>query len=84
VELVVHAGEGAAYLESIQVTWADTDWGKGPTGRAIRSGQPCLVQDIDTAADYAPWQQSAQQQGYRGVIALPLTDRDGVFGTLNL
>jgi PAS domain S-box-containing protein len=84
VELVVHAGEGAAYLESIPVTWADSDWGTGPTGRAIRSGQPCLVQDIDTAVDYAPWQQSAQQQGYRASIALPLTDRDGVFGTLNL
>jgi PAS domain S-box-containing protein len=84
VELVVHAGEGAAYLESIQVTWADTAWGKGPTGRAMRSGQPCLVQDINTEADYAPWQQSAQQQGYRGAIALPLTDRHGVFGTLNL
>jgi PAS domain S-box-containing protein len=84
VELVVYAGEGSAYLESIQVTWADTDLGKGPTGRAIRSGQPCLVQDINTEADYAPWQQSAQQQGYRASIALPLIDRDGVFGTLNL
>ncbi len=84
VEPVVHAGEGSAYLESIQVTWADTDLGNGPTGRAIRSGQPCLVQDIDTEADYAPWQQSAQQHGYKSSIALPLTDRQGVFGTLNL
>jgi PAS domain S-box-containing protein len=84
VEPAVYAGEGAVYLGSIQVTWADTEWGQGPTGRAIRSGQPCLVQDINTAADYTPWQQSAQQQGYRGSIALPLTDRHGVFGTLNL
>jgi PAS domain S-box-containing protein len=84
VEPVVHAGEGSEYLESIQVTWADTDLGQGPTGRAIRSGQPCLVQDIDTEADYAPWQQSAQQHGYKSSIALPLTDLDGVLGTLNL
>jgi PAS domain S-box-containing protein len=84
VEPVVHAGEGAAYLASIPVTWADTAWGQGPTGRAIRSGQPCLVQDIDTAADYTPWQQSAQQQGYRASIALPLIDQNVVFGTLNL
>jgi PAS domain S-box-containing protein len=84
VEPVVHAGEDSDYLESIQITWADTDFGKGPTGRAIRSGQPCLVQDMDTEAEYAPWRQSAQQHGYRASIALPLTDQDGVFGTLNL
>lgn len=84
VQPIAHAGQAADYLAAIQITWADTPLGQGPTGRAIRSGQPCLVQDIDMEADYAPWQQLAQRQGYRASIALPLTDQDHVFGTLNL
>jgi PAS domain S-box-containing protein len=84
VEPVIHAGAGSEYLESIQITWDDTDLGQGPTGRAIRSGQPCLVQDINTEADYTPWRQLAKQQGYRGSIALPLNDHGEIFGTLNL
>jgi DNA-binding response OmpR family regulator len=39
VQPVAQAGFEEGYLESINVTWADTHRGQGPTGRAIQTGQ---------------------------------------------
>lgn len=84
VNPVAHAGHGADYLNALQVSWGENEAGQGPTGRAIRSGQPCIVQDIPTEPNYTSWREAAQQQGYRASMALPLTDESRVFGVLNI
>ncbi|OUC12882.1 MAG: hypothetical protein B0A82_20215 [Alkalinema sp. CACIAM 70d] len=84
VQPVAYAGYEADYLQTIHITWAETAWGLGPTGRAIRSGQPCAVQDLQHETDYGPWQLAAQQRGYRASIALPLIQDNQVFGALNI
>jgi|GEM_PF-3743926 len=38
--------EETAYLREISVRWDDTPEGRGPTGRAIRSGFPQIIEDI--------------------------------------
>ncbi len=84
VEPVAFAGHEEDYLTTVQVTWADTERGRGPVGKAIRAEQPCVLQDIQTDPDYLPWQAAAQARGYRSLISLPLIDEDRVFGAFNI
>ena len=84
VRPVAQAGFEAGYLEAIQITWADTERGRGPTGTAIRTGQPSLARDILTDSKFAPWRAEALKRGYAASLVLPLKTDSGVFGVLNI
>ena len=72
VRPVAQAGFEDGYLETLGITWADTERGRGPTGKAIRTGEPAIVKNILTDPDFAPWRETAIQRGYASSIALPL------------
>lgn len=74
----------AEYAATLNLTWADTDLGQGPTGRAVRSGQIQVAEDIGTDAGYSPWRPRALEFGYRSSVALPLKADQGVIATLNI
>lgn len=79
------AGYEAGYLESLQITWADSERGQGPTGCAVRSGKVEIAHDIAQNPAYGPWREQALQRGYASSIALPLKKEAGeVFGVLNI
>lgn len=84
VRPVCHAGYEEGYLDAVRVSWADNALGRGPTGIAIRTGQPAFVRDIGTAPEYAPWREEALKRGYASSIALPLSADGHAFGALNL
>ena len=84
VRPVAQAGFEAGYLDTVDITWADSERGRGPTGTAIRSGQPVLARDIPGDPDYGPWRQAAIQRGYASSIALPLLAEGRCIGALNL
>jgi PAS domain S-box-containing protein len=77
-------GYEQGYLESIGITWADTERGRGPTGVAIRSGKPTLVKNVLTDPAFAPWRCEASQRGYLSVIGLPLKSAGQTFGALTI
>jgi PAS domain S-box-containing protein len=77
-------GHDEGYLATVNITWADTARGRGPTGTAIRTGVPGVVRHIRTNPDYEPWRAEALKRGYASSIALPLLDGDSAFGTLNI
>ena len=78
------AGFEDGYLSQAGITWADTERGRGPGGRAIRTGES-TSQDFLLDPQAAPWRDAALRRGYRTAIALPLKDRNAkVFGALNL
>ncbi|HEX6736059.1 MAG TPA: PAS domain-containing protein, partial [Azonexus sp.] len=81
---LAEAGFGEGYLAGLDLSWAEGPRGNGPTGRAIRSGVPCIVQDIERDASFTPWRASAQQLGYRASVALPLRIDGRVVGAFNL
>lgn len=72
------------YVEQLQITWADRERGRGPTGTAIREGRPVVMHDTRLAPGYQPWQAAASKQGFFSSIALPLANRQKVFGALNI
>ncbi len=84
VKPVAHAGHNNGYLNSIQISWADNSYGHGPTGTAIRSGEPCIARDIHNDPDYEPWSKDAEKQGYASSVSLPLINNGETFGALNI
>lgn len=85
VQPVVQEGFEPGYLETARLTWdADSVFGQGPTGRAIRSGLPQVVRDIQHDPDFAPWRDEALNRGYSGGVALPLAIDGITIGALNV
>ena len=84
VRPVAQAGFEEGYLEALQVSWADMERGGGPTGRAIRTGEPCAIHDIQNDPTFAPWIEQAVAQGYESALALPLKNGAQPFGALTI
>lgn len=76
---VAHYGHDDGYLDIVKITWADTENGNGPTGRAIRSGEVQIVNDVATDSDMSPWREEALKRGFNSSVALPFQP-DGVGG----
>ena len=85
IRIMARAGHDEGYLDAMQLTWAETERGLGPTGRAVRSGATQLCQDIANDPLYLPWRDAALKHGYAASIGLPLLNGDNtVFGILNV
>ncbi len=82
VRPVAAYGAPQDFLEALQIRWADTERGQGPTGSAIRGGIPVTVQDMRTNSSVRRWQALALRYGYASVLALPLRVDDAVIGAL--
>lgn len=84
VRPVAYAGYEAGYLDTVKITWAETERGRGPTGIAIRTGEPVVTQDTFKDPRFAPWRAEAVKRGYRSTIALPLQSAGRMMGSLNI
>ncbi len=84
VDVIAHYGHEDGYLELSQISWAETDRGMGPTGRAIRSGKVQCSNDISIDPAMAPWRAEALKRGYKSSIALPFQFGDGKMACLNI
>ncbi len=84
VKVVAQAGDEEGYLDSIRITWADTEQGRGPTGTALREGEIRLARSIGSDPDYGPWRKEAMKQGYASSVALPLKAAGRTFAALNI
>ena len=84
VRPVAYSGFEAGYLETLKITWADTERGRGPTGTAIRSGKPGVCRDMLTDPRFAPWREEALKRGYASSLVLPLRANGRSIGGLTL
>ena len=84
VRLVASYGVDEEYLDNIKITWNDDIYGRGPTGTAIKTSLPAVVNDISMHPHYKPWRKDALECSYHSSIALPLLDDDHCFGALNI
>ncbi|MBI5546236.1 MAG: PAS domain S-box protein, partial [Deltaproteobacteria bacterium] len=81
---VAHAGFEEGYLETLGLTWADTERGRGPTGTAIRTGKPSACIDILNDPRFEPWRAEALKRGYASSIVLPLMAGERAFGAISI
>jgi PAS domain S-box-containing protein len=84
VRPVARAGYEDGYLDGVNITWADTERGRGPMGTAIRTNTTSWNSDILTDPNMAPWRADAVSRGYASSIALPLMSQGEAFGALAL
>jgi PAS domain S-box-containing protein len=84
VRPAAHAGFDDGYLDTVNITWADAERGRGPTGKAIRTCQTVRTRNISTEPDFEPWRAAAIQRGYASSIALPLLGEGRCFGALTM
>jgi signal transduction histidine kinase len=71
------------YLDGINITWADEDTGRGPTGTCIRTGKPVVSNNILNDPALAPWRENAVKRGYASSAAFPLYyEEEKVIGAL--
>ena len=84
VTAVAQAGVDEGYLKAANVTWADTDRGRGPAGTCIRTGQTQIVKNAATDPRFAPWRAEALKRGYASIIAIPLVVDAEPFGMLSI
>ena len=85
VRPIIWAGFEDNFLATANATWADNEYGWGPTGTAIRSGKTTYIQDIASDPRVIPWRKKALERGYQSSIALPLKDgTKKIFGALTI
>lgn len=72
INVMAQCGYEEGYLETLHITWADTERGRGPTGTAIRTGKPSVVKDIRHDPRFSVWRAEALKRGYASSMALPL------------
>jgi signal transduction histidine kinase len=80
---VAQKGYDEGYLALADIHWRDGSRAAGPTGRAARTGEPQVAQDIATAPEYEPWRADALARGYASSAAIPLIDGE-ILGVLNV
>jgi len=85
VRPVAWSGVEDGYLSSANITWADSERGRGPTGTAARTGETVVLDDYASDPTAQPWRARAFQRGYRSSIAIPLRGLDGeVYAVLSI
>lgn len=78
------AGDEDGFLSRVKVTWSDQGKCLCPTGKAILSREPVVINNILNNPDNMPWRGEALKRGYGAVIALPLISNGGTFGALTI
>ncbi len=81
---VAYFGFEEDYLKTLNITFNDTERGRGPTGTAIRTGKPCICENMLVDPKFKPWREEATKRGYASSIVLPITLNNQVIGALTI
>ena len=84
VKPVASAGPYEDYIANIKVKWDDSPIGKGPTGTAIKTGKPFVIDNTELDKRFLPWREQALKRNFKSAVAIPLKYRGTVIGTINL
>lgn len=81
---VAYSGFDKSYIEQMKISWDDNERGQGPTGTAIRTGQPYVCRDMMNDPQFIPWRDEAAKRGYASSVVLPLISEDKTFGSISI
>ena len=82
VRAIAQAGFEAGYLATANITWADTERGRGPTGTCIRTRETVVTKQIATDPKMIPWRAEALKRGYASSVSIPLIVDSETFGAI--
>lgn len=84
LRIVAQASKGSGISPSTVIPFADDATGQHPAGRAMRSGQPQVIEDIATEPLLGPWREEMIAAGLASGIALPLVSDGQLLGLLHV
>ena len=84
VRPVAYSGLEQGYIDTLKITWADSERGRGPTGTAIREGKTSACRNMLTDPVFKPWREEALKRGYASSIVLPMMSDHKAFGALTI
>ena len=84
VKPVAYYGFDKGYIDHLNITWDDTEKGRGPTGTAIRTGKPSMCKNMLTDPVFKPWREAAIERGYASSLVLPLISEGKPFGAISI
>jgi PAS domain S-box-containing protein len=84
VRPVAYSGLEQGYLETLSVTWDESERGRGPTGTAIRTGKPSMCRNMLTDPAFAPWREDAIKRGYASSLVIPLKEQGEAWGAITI
>lgn len=84
VRPLASAGDNSNYISSLNITWADNEAGRGPTGSAIRTEKTVIARSIQTDTNFNRWRKVALIHGFNASIAIPLIINGNKFGALSI
>jgi len=79
---VAHYGFDDGYLETVKVTWDESEYGCGVVGQAIKSGRFATIDRVRSTESMHPWQGEAGKRGYESCIAIPFHHSEKAMGCL--
>ncbi len=77
-------GHEDGYLNRVNISWGDNEFGQGPSSLAIRTGRPAVLRNTQTDIQIAQWQEAATQRGYASILGTPLIAEGKSFGSLTI
>lgn len=72
--IAVQRGFGRDFLETFREVSSESG---SACGRALRTGEPIVIEDTETDPPFAPYLSVVRAAGFRSVISVPLTARSG-------
>jgi PAS domain S-box-containing protein len=85
IRVMAHVGDYDEFLDNAVFTWADSERGMCPAGRAVRSGESQISQDIANDDSYSAHRNAVLDLKFASSIAIPLMrESSQVFAVLNI
>lgn len=78
------AGVEEGYLDEVTITVEDGSTAQGPAGKAVRSREVQVMQDVQTDPEFEPWREEATERGYQSGASVPIQYEDILYGVLNI
>ncbi|MBX0323244.1 PAS domain S-box protein [Halomicroarcula sp. F13] len=76
------AGGESSYLDDVTISADETATGQGPAGRAFRTGEIVVSQNVSEDPSFEPWREQALAHGFRAAAAVPLSYDGDWYGLL--
>ena len=84
VKPVAWMGENDGFLETVKISWNDSDSGRGPTGTAIRIAKPVVNENTKENPNIIIWREELLKRGFNSSVALPLIYEEETLGVLTI
>lgn len=81
---IASAGFDDDYPNTIPLSWGDNEFGQGPTGTAIRTGEISSCRNMLTDPAFELWREEAVKRGYASFIVFPLITDKHAFGAITI